>query len=141
MKRRAISAVTWKKMVLSIVVCTFGVSGCYASTDYERYPSSVEIQREDLVREWVSDSVRITFKGEGTFLANDLKLEYFECPLEGVQVKSGKGTWRLFEGGNGSEISLLFDDECSGVLRAGERDKEVVLWGSYSDRDDVLVLE
>ncbi|MEU0228193.1 hypothetical protein ABZ177_28135 [Streptomyces sp. NPDC006284] len=118
-----------------------GLSGCYASTDYDRYPEGAKFQRQHVVREWVAGGAKVTFRGNGSFSAIDLRLEYFECPLGGVREKSGEGSWSLLKGNGGSEIIVQFDDGCSGTLRAGERDDKPVLWGSYSDRDDVLILK
>ncbi|WP_217142043.1 hypothetical protein [Streptomyces sp. AC627_RSS907] len=126
---------------MPILVCIAGLSGCYASTDYDRYPEGVEVQRQQVVREWVADDAKVTFRENGSFSAIHLQLEYFECPLGGVREKSGDGSWSLLKGNGGSEIIVQFGDGCSGTLRAGERDDKSVLWGSYSDRDDVLILK
>jgi hypothetical protein len=117
------------------------VSGCYASTDYEKYPEGRFVTTASLVRAWKAGSAALNLQQNGKFTASQLKLEYFSCPGDGVRKKDGEGTWSSDKGRQRSEVLLRFNDGCTATLWAGVTDGNAVLWSDYSDRDQILELK
>ncbi|MEU2737380.1 hypothetical protein ABZ656_18730 [Streptomyces sp. NPDC007095] len=116
-------------------------SGCYASTDYEKYPKGKFVERSSLVKSWGGESSSLQLKSDGKFSTVKLELEYFECSTGGVLKKSGDGAWETEKGRQSSEILLRFEDGCSATLWAGESGGKVVLWSTVTDSDRTLVLK
>ncbi|MFF9163791.1 hypothetical protein ACF081_26545 [Streptomyces longwoodensis] len=117
------------------------LSGCYVSTDYNRFPDGKVIGRATLTREWTGDGASLVLRGGGAFSASGLKLEYFECELGGVRKKSGGGTWTSLDDSDSTSVLVDFSDGCSATLWAGESDGKTVLWATQADDQEALILK
>lgn len=134
----------WLRVVKASLVAVFlghFVSGCYISTERKSYPQDAQIERGLMVRQWTDDQVRLTLRGDGTFEAVALPLDFSDCPEGGFVKKSGEGTWISMEGGEATELSVRFSDGCEGALWGGIDGGDKVLWSYYPDRDQVLILQ
>ena len=116
-------------------------SGCYASTDYEKYPEGRFASTAAFVRTWKTGSGVLDLQQHAQFTASRLKLEYFSCSRDGVREKDGEGTWSSDKGRQRSEVLLRFNDGCTATLWAGSTDGHDVLWAEYSDSGQVVTLE
>ncbi|MGR3875654.1 hypothetical protein ACUXZZ_44755 [Streptomyces graminifolii] len=117
------------------------VSGCYASTDYEKYPEGRFVSTASLVRDWRTGSTSLNLQQNAKFSASRLKLEYFSCPKDGIHEKDGDGTWSSDKGRQRSEVLLRFNDGCTATLWAGVTNGHAVLWGDYSGADKIVILK
>ncbi|MEU5667066.1 hypothetical protein [Streptomyces longwoodensis] len=117
------------------------LSGCYVSTDYNRFPDGKVIGRATLTREWTGDGASLVLRDGGAFSASGLKLEYFECELGGVREKSGGGTWISLDDSDSTSVLVDFSDGCSATLWAGESDGKTVLWATQADDQEALILK
>lgn len=137
---RCARVVRVSRLVAAILICAFVVSGCYSSTEYDKYPKGRFAAEGSLVGKWKAGHALLALEKSGSFIATELKLEYFECSSGGVREKSGDGKWSASEGRQSTEVVVKFQDGCSATLWAGESDGADVLWSNYSDRQQVLVL-
>lgn len=117
------------------------VSGCYVSTDYGLYPQGKLVQKASLVREWSGDGAELVLKQNEIFSATGLTLKYFECPSDGLQEKSGDGTWSSIDDGDSTSVLIRFGGGCSATLWTGESEGKTVLWATQEDENQVLVLQ
>ncbi|MEV6759169.1 hypothetical protein AB0N16_00670 [Streptomyces sp. NPDC051105] len=124
-----------------LAIATLFLSGCYASTNYEKYPEGRFVSTDSLIRVWKSGSATLDLQKNGNFTANRIKLEYFSCPGSGVKEKDGDGTWSSDKGRQRSEVLLRFNDGCTATLWAGAMNGRTVLWGEYGDSDQTMTLK
>lgn len=124
-----------------LLIATFLASGCYASTGYDAYPKGKLVHSASLVRDWVDEETRLTLNADGSFSADRLSLEYFECSASGVQTMSGAGTWSTVEGRESTSVLLGFSSGCSATLWAGESSGKAVLWSADKGGHEGLVLQ
>ncbi|MET8824952.1 hypothetical protein ABZX33_03455 [Streptomyces sp. NPDC004608] len=111
------------------------------STDYDRYPEGKLVSDAELVQVWSGAGAELSLRGDDTFSASALPLEYFECGSEGMRKKSGQGTWSTITGGGATYVLLRFEDDCAGTLWAGVSEgDETVLWASEAQDRDPLIL-
>ncbi|MGW1728780.1 hypothetical protein ACWCQK_38685 [Streptomyces sp. NPDC002306] len=109
------------------------VSGCYVSTDYEKYPEGRFVSTTSLVRVWKSGSSTLDLQRDGKYKATRLKLEYFSCSGEGAEEKSGDGDWVASKGRQKTKVLLQFSDGCNATVWVGVVNGHTVLWGEYGD--------
>ncbi|MEW2305896.1 hypothetical protein AB0958_39065 [Streptomyces sp. NPDC006655] len=127
--------------IASLAVAALLLSGCYASTDYEKYPEGRFVSTASLIRIWKSGSATLDLQKNGNFTASDIKLEYFSCSGDGVKEKGGNGTWSSGKGRQRSEVLLRFNDGCTATLWAGATNGHTVLWGEYGDDNQITKLK
>ncbi|MGW2573005.1 hypothetical protein [Streptomyces sp. NPDC001537] len=126
---------------IASLAATLLLSGCYSSTDYEKYPEGRFVSATSLIRVWKSGSASLDLQKDGSFRASRIKLEYFSCPTGGIGEKGGAGTWSSDKGRQRSEVLLRFNDGCTATLWAGATNGHTVLWGEYGDDDQITTLE
>lgn len=127
--------------VALVPVVVLIVSGCYASTDYEKYPAGRFVSAASLARTWKRGAGTLDLQQGAKFTASRLMLEYFSCSRDGVREKDGAGTWRSDRGRQRSEVLLRFDDGCTTTLWAGVVDGRTVLWSEYGDSGQLATLK
>lgn len=109
------------------------VSGCYVSTEYGRYPEGRLVQSAALVRIWAGEGAELALKENEVPSAAGLTLKYFSCPADGLQKKSGDGTWSSIDGGDSTSVLIHFEDGCSATMWTGESEGKTVLWATQED--------
>ncbi|MFC9846307.1 hypothetical protein ACFWFF_05485 [Streptomyces sp. NPDC060223] len=117
------------------------VSSCYVSTDYGRYPEGKLVQSGSLVRNWTGEAAELALKEDKGFSATGLNLKYFSCPLDGLRMKSGDGTWSSIDDGDSTSVLLRFEDGCTATMWTGESGGKTVLWATQEDENQVLTLQ
>ncbi|MCX5557284.1 hypothetical protein [Streptomyces sp. NBC_00038] len=117
------------------------VSGCYVSTDYGQYPEGKLVQNASLVRIWTGEGAELALKENKVFSAAGLTLKYFSCSSEGLQKKSGDGTWSSIDDGDSTSVLIRFEDGCSATMWTGESEGKTVLWATQEDENKVLTLQ
>jgi hypothetical protein len=130
--------------IITLLFCVFLVSGCATLEDAdERYPDKLIVGTQSLVGKWHSRDSTLELRENGEFSSEDLNAEYFQCSSEefaGVHRKTGGGKWSSRESEETSAIFLTFEDDCAATLWVGEREGEVVLWGSVEIDGRIMTL-
>lgn len=140
LRRAALRRVTlWRVAVPAVAVLL--VSGCYASTDYGRYPEGKLVQNAALVRTWAGEGAELALKENKVFSAVGLTLKYFSCPADGLRNKSGDGTWSSIDDGDSTSVLIRFEDGCTATMWTGESEGKTVLWATTEDENQVLTLK
>ncbi|MFE4666740.1 hypothetical protein ACFRI7_18095 [Streptomyces sp. NPDC056716] len=116
------------------------MSACYVSTDYDRYPEGKLVADAELVREWTGEGAELSLRGDATFSASALLLEYFSCSSSGVQRKSGQGTWDTIEDRGVTSVLIRFGDGCSASMWTGMSEGKTVLWATQAGESELLIL-
>lgn len=137
MRKRGEAVLRWAALSCVAIV---GVSSCYASTDYGTYPEGKIVQSGSLVREWTGEGEQLVLKANDAFSASRLQLRYFQCPSDGIQRKSGDGSWSTIEDGGSTSVLIRFEDGCSATLWAGESEGRTVLWATQGGEGRALIL-
>lgn len=117
---------------------------CAACTAGYPYPDYKTVEPRLLVREWRNGDkgTVLDLRPDGEFTAKRLSSDYFECSADGLQTKSGKGTWRTLDLDSGAtSVELAFSDGCSSSLWYGEDSGKPVLFNDAEGENIVMKLK
>lgn len=128
-----VRALTGARAAALLFASSFFGAACAATYDTGEFPEGAFAKESVLVREWKTGDAVVILEGSGKFSSESLRLEYFNCASNGVQNKSGSGTWESGRGRQRTEVFLKFDDGCRTTLWVGETGDNTVLWGQFGD--------
>jgi len=128
------------RAVVGAFVIAFSASGCYVDSGHGEYPKGRKLLGESIARQWRGEG-RVKLNPDGSFSAEGLKLQYFECSLDGISEKTGSGSWGVEDGRDATRVDLRFLDGCSASLWVGEIDKGLILWSVDTETDQVSIFK